>query len=154
MFIWHLTYDKRPLRHLQKTHFLHYMEYSFWLAARVIWYAPFYRQDSTYHGLCYTSHGALAGTRNSSMGPPWGIDLATITPQVDHGLVLHGCGNHFPYAFCTFLMVSSACVHASTHNDTCVCSDCIIINIGLFTVHVSNMLKTHIAHRIWHLKAK
>ena len=28
------------------------------------------RQDSTYHGLCYTSRGALAGTRNSSMGPP------------------------------------------------------------------------------------
>ena len=27
-------------------------------------------QDSTYHGLCYTSRGALAGTRNSSMGPP------------------------------------------------------------------------------------
>ena len=27
-------------------------------------------QDNTYHGLCYTSHGALAGTRNSSMGPP------------------------------------------------------------------------------------
>ena len=29
-----------------------------------------YRQDSTYYGLCYTSRGALAGTRNSSMGPP------------------------------------------------------------------------------------
>ena len=29
-----------------------------------------HRQDSTYHGLCYTSRGALAGTRNSSMGPP------------------------------------------------------------------------------------
>ena len=28
------------------------------------------RQDTTYHGLCYTSRGALAGTRNSSMGPP------------------------------------------------------------------------------------
>ena len=27
-------------------------------------------QDSTYHSLCYTSRGALAGTRNSSMGPP------------------------------------------------------------------------------------
>ena len=27
-------------------------------------------QDSTYHGLCYTSRGALAGTRNGSMGPP------------------------------------------------------------------------------------
>ena len=37
---------------------------------RVILYAPFHRQDNTYHGLCYTSHGALAGTRNSSMSPP------------------------------------------------------------------------------------
>ena len=42
--------------------------YSFQLAARVLLYAPSHRQDSTYHGLCYTSHGALAGTRNSSMG--------------------------------------------------------------------------------------
>ena len=31
---------------------------------------PSHRQDSTYHGLCYASRGALAGTRNSSMGPP------------------------------------------------------------------------------------
>ena len=38
--------------------------YSFWLAARVLLYAPFHRQDYTYHSLCYTSHGALAGTRN------------------------------------------------------------------------------------------
>ena len=44
--------------------------YSFRLAARVLLYAPSHRQDSTYHGLCYTSHGALAGMRNSSMGPP------------------------------------------------------------------------------------
>ena len=28
-------------------------------------YAPSHRQDSTYHSLCYTSRGALAGTRNS-----------------------------------------------------------------------------------------
>ena len=27
-------------------------------------------KDNTYHGLCYTSRGTLAGTRNSSMGPP------------------------------------------------------------------------------------
>ena len=46
------------------------MGYSFWLAARVLLYAPSHRQDSTYHVLCYTSHGALAGTRHSSMGPP------------------------------------------------------------------------------------
>ena len=50
------------------------MGYSFQLAARVHLYAPFYTQDSIYHGLCYTSHRALAGTRNSSMDPPYGIN--------------------------------------------------------------------------------
>ena len=44
--------------------------YSYRLTARVLLYALSHRQDNTYHGLCYTSHGALAGTRNSSMGPP------------------------------------------------------------------------------------
>ena len=48
----------------------HHIGYSFRLAARVLLYAPSHRQDSTYHGLCYTSRGALAGMRNSSMGPP------------------------------------------------------------------------------------
>ena len=33
-------------------------------------HASSHRQDNTYHGLCYTSRGALAGTRNSPMGPP------------------------------------------------------------------------------------
>ena len=42
--------------------------YSFRLAARVLLYAPSHRQDSTYHSLCYTSRGALAGMRNSSIG--------------------------------------------------------------------------------------
>ena len=42
--------------------------YSYRLTARVLLYAPSHRQDNTYHGLCYTSRGALAGTRNSSMG--------------------------------------------------------------------------------------
>ena len=44
--------------------------YSFRLTARALLYAPSHRQDSTYHGLCYTSCGALVGMRNSSMGPP------------------------------------------------------------------------------------
>ena len=44
--------------------------YSYRLTARVLLYAPSHRQDNTYHSLCYTSCGALAGTRNSSMGPP------------------------------------------------------------------------------------
>ena len=38
----------------------------FQLAARVLLYAPSHRQDSTYHGFCYTSRGALAGTRQVS----------------------------------------------------------------------------------------
>ena len=44
--------------------------------ARVLLYAPSHRQYSTYHGLCYISRGALAGTRNSSMGTP--IRLRTV----------------------------------------------------------------------------
>ena len=43
--------------------------YSFKLAERVLLYAPSDRQDSTYNGLSYTSHGALAGMRNSPMDP-------------------------------------------------------------------------------------
>ena len=35
------------------------MGYSFRLTARVLLYAPSHRQESTYHSLCYTSHGAL-----------------------------------------------------------------------------------------------
>ena len=38
--------------------------YSYRLTARVLLYAPSHRQDNTYHGLCYTSRGALAETRN------------------------------------------------------------------------------------------
>ena len=44
--------------------------YSYRLTARVLLYTPSHRQDNTYHGLCYNSRGALAGTRKSSMGPP------------------------------------------------------------------------------------
>ena len=44
--------------------------YSYRLTARVLLYTPSHRQDNTYHSLCYTSREALAGTRNSSMGPP------------------------------------------------------------------------------------
>ena len=44
----------------EETHCRH-MGYSFRLTARVLLYAPSHRQDCTYHGLCYTSRGALAG---------------------------------------------------------------------------------------------
>ena len=38
--------------------------YSYRLTAKVLLYAPSHRQDNTYHSLCYTSRGALAGMRN------------------------------------------------------------------------------------------
>ena len=44
--------------------------YYFRLAARVLVYASSHRQDDTYYDRCYTSRGALAGTRNSPMFPP------------------------------------------------------------------------------------
>ena len=40
-----------------------HMGYYFRLTARILLYAPSHRQDSTYHGLYYTSRGALVGTR-------------------------------------------------------------------------------------------
>ena len=68
--------------------------YSFRLTARVLLYAPSHRQDSTYHGLCYTSRGALAGTRNSSMGYPLRIDPTThrtISESSYHGATSRSC---------------------------------------------------------------
>ena len=45
--------------------------YSYRLTARVLLHVPSHRQDNTYHAfVTHTSRGALAGTRNSSMGPP------------------------------------------------------------------------------------
>ena len=70
------------------------MGYSFWLAARVLLYALSHRQDSTYHGLCYTSRGALAGTRNSSVGPPWRIDPTTHRTMSERSY--HGATSRFP----------------------------------------------------------
>ena len=40
-------------------------------------YTPSHKQDRTYHGLYYSSRGALAGTRNSSLGLLWRIDPTT-----------------------------------------------------------------------------
>ena len=57
--------------------------YSYRLTARVLLYAPPHIQDNTYHGLCYTSRGALAGTRNSSM-----VFIPSITTKLCHPLAL------------------------------------------------------------------
>ena len=65
--------------------------YSYRLAARVLLYAPSHRQDSTYHGLCYTSRGALAGTRNSSFG---------IYADTQCALVIFLLRTQYIYIFC------------------------------------------------------
>ena len=59
----------RTIRIVRKETCCRHIGYSFQLTARVLLYAPSHRQDCTYHSLCYTSRGSLAGTRNSSMGP-------------------------------------------------------------------------------------
>ena len=77
--------------------------YSFRLAARVLLYAPSHRQDSTYHGLCYTSREALAGTRNSSMGPPHeGSIRRPIAPWA----------NALPLSYVPLLAQLITCMHA------------------------------------------
>ena len=58
--------------------------YSFRLAARVLLYASSHRQYNTYHGLCYTSRGALAGTRNSH----WDIQQGQVPSQSPS---IHSC---------------------------------------------------------------
>ena len=54
----------------------------------VLLYAPSHRQDSTYHSLCYTSRGALAGTRNSY------IKKAIINKSICSGGVIKFCFTH------------------------------------------------------------
>ena len=66
--------------------------YSYRLTARVLLYAPSHRQDNTYHSLCYTCRGTLAGTRNSSMGPLWGIDTTTHRTMSERSY--HGATSH------------------------------------------------------------
>ena len=63
--------------------------HSYQLTARVLLYAPSHRQDNTYYGLCYTSRGALAGTRNSSMG---GCDKCLLSTSQQHLQDIHAQG--------------------------------------------------------------
>ena len=65
------------------------------LPTRVRLYASSHKQDNTYHDLCYTSHGTLAGTRNSSMGPSWGIDPMTHHTMTQYERTLLGDSFHF-----------------------------------------------------------
>ena len=48
------------------------LTYIFPISSNGSFKSPSHIHDSTYHGLCCTSRGALAGTRNRSMGPSKG----------------------------------------------------------------------------------
>ena len=63
--------------------------YSYRLTARVLLYAPSHRQDNTYHSLCYTSRGALAGTRNSLVMLAMLAMLVVLVVMVVFGFYLH-----------------------------------------------------------------
>ena len=58
----HFVYDYMELDtdNLDETHCHHLLVYSFQLTVKNLLYAPFHRQDSPYHSLCYTSCGAVA----------------------------------------------------------------------------------------------
>ena len=103
----------RTILILRKKTRCRHIDYSFWLTGRILLYAPSHRQDSTYHSLCYTSSGELAGTRNSSMGPPRRIIPTVIgkgrTAHCD-GTVSYSCylvsnvSHQSQFTSCHFLM--------------------------------------------------
>ena len=57
----HFIYGYMVSDHSDSERGNHHMGLSFRLTARVLLYASSHRQDNTYHSLCYTSRGALAG---------------------------------------------------------------------------------------------
>ena len=97
MITWLRIYGEGPFIHIvrEETCCHHYMGYSLSISSKGYFYAPPHRQDSTYHGLCYTSRGALAGMRNSSMGLPKRIYLTThhtISERFHH--TISECSHH------------------------------------------------------------
>ena len=59
--------------------------YSLRLTARVLLYAPFHRQDSTYHGLCYTNCSSMGSPHEGSIRrpiAPWANALTTGTIRI------------------------------------------------------------------------
>ena len=68
--------------------------YSYLLIARVLLYAPSHRQGNTYHSLCYTSRGALAGTRNRKIILKHARNLLYISSDIAGQAVGHWSAPH------------------------------------------------------------
>ena len=123
--------------------------YSYRLTARVLLYAPSHRKDNTYHGLCYTSRGTLAGTRNSSMGPPHERSIQRPIAPLSY-VPLHVCKIHFGFVVyvnvcvcmcvclcvyvCMCMYVVCVCVYIYTCMYDCVCicmCVCVYVCMGI-----------------------
>ena len=70
----------------------HHLNLSFRLTARILLYVPSHRQDRTYHSRCYTGWGALAGTRNRSVGTTNEM-FSSILMNVKDVILLDYCRN-------------------------------------------------------------
>ena len=98
-----------------------HMGCSFRLAARVLLYAPSHRQDSTYHGLCYTSRGALAGMGNSSMkdrSDDPSHHERTVLPRRYISLLVTGIELRITHKTCTYTHIPALTKHTHTHTHT------------------------------------
>ena len=109
--------------------------YSVRLTARVLLYAPSHRQDSTYHGLCYTSRGALAGTRNISMIPPHegSIRRPFMSERSYHGATSRSMPNEIDCSWVKCTFQTTTCVGKSigyqeVHNRPLWRNSCLVIN--------------------------
>ena len=102
--------------------------YSYRLTARVLLYAPSHRQDNTYHSLCYTSRGALSGTRNSSMAPPHEGSIRRPTAPWANvlPLILLGIVRLLERALCSVTSDLNTCIlawlHVTWFNIACLCA--------------------------------
>ena len=67
----------------------------FLISSKVSFICIISQTDNTYHGLCYTSRGALAGTRNSSMGCR--KDGARCSSMVEHPLMVQWVIGSIPH---------------------------------------------------------
>ena len=124
------------------------MGYSFRLTTKVILYALCHRQDNTYHILCYTSRGTLAGTRNSLIiirrnkpyiTMPRGLLLCVVTVQTRSALYArcYRCDKYIILYYNLHIFVSNKTelivlesntklwiyiyIHTHKHKRVCVC---------------------------------
>ena len=104
--------------------------YSYRLTARVLLYAPSHRQDNTYHCLCYTSRGALAGTRNSfvSTESQPGFN-AKVFEWVNN--VLYAANHTYIYIYIYTHVHTRVCARTCTKTYTRVCV-CVCVHMHTY----------------------